>query len=355
MAKTIKKRSRKAGLPPGTPVHIGEKRVEKVKITVIDYNEKQFQEKELKTIEECFAYKDKPTVTWINVEGVHDIAILEKLGNCFNLHPLVIEDISNTNQRPKFEDYSDYIYIVLKMMYYNGKVNHITTEQISLILGANYVLSFQEGIAGDIFDPVREMLRTEKGRIRKMGADYLVYILIDSIVDSYFGILESLGEKVEFLEEELISNPTQETLRGIHNLKREMISLRRSVWPLREVVSTMERRESPLIKESTIIYLRDVYDHTVQVIDNVETYRDMLSGMLDIYLSSVSNRLNEVVKVLTIISTIFIPLTFLVGVYGMNFKFMPELNSPYAYPAAWLIMILIALGMLVYFRRRKWL
>jgi len=354
MPKLIKKRSRKAGLPPGTLIHIGEKKVEELKITVINYDETHFQEREIKTIEECFVYKDKPTVTWINIDGLHQVEILEKLGNCYELHPLVLEDILNTDQRPKMEDYGEYIYIVLIMLNYSDTDKGIVTEQVSLILGPNFVFSFQEK-EGDVFNPVRERIRNSKGRIRRMGADYLAYALLDSIVDNYFIILEKFGEKIEFLEEELVSQPKPETLQTIHHLKKEMIFLRKAVWPLREVISGLERGESSLIKQGTGIYLRDVYDHTVQVIDTIETYRDMLSGMLDIYLSSVSNRLNAVMKVLTVIATIFMPLTFLAGIYGMNFKYMPELDWRWGYPVIWLIMIGIGVFMLVYFRKKKWL
>jgi len=324
------------------------------KITIMDYDEAQFEEKEVETIDECFLFKDKPTVTWINIDGLHQVEILEKLGECYGLHPLVLEDILNTDQRPKMEDYGEYIYIVLKALDYNDKSNEIETEQISLILGSNFVFSFQER-EGDTFDPIRERLRNSKGRIRKMGADYLAYTLLDSIVDNYFIILERLGEKIEFLEEKLVTQPTPETLQIIHHLKRDMIFLRKAVWPLREVISSLERGESSLIKESTRIYLRDVYDHTIQTIDTIETYRDMVSGMLDIYLSSVSNRLNSVMKVLTIIATIFMPLTFLAGVYGMNFKFMPELEWRWGYAFIWLVMVGIGVFMLLYFRKKRWL
>jgi magnesium transporter len=252
------------------------------------------------------------------------------------------------------EDYGEYIYIVLKALDYNDKSNEIETEQISLILGANFVFSFQER-EGDTFDPIRERIRNGKGRIRSMGADYLAYALVDSIVDNYFIILEKLGEKIEFLEDKLVSHPTPETLQTIHHLRREMIFLRKAVWPLREVINSLERGESSLVKESTRLYLRDVYDHTIQTIDTIETYRDMVSGMLDIYLSSVSNRLNSVMKVLTIIATIFMPLTFLAGVYGMNFKYMPELGWRLGYPLIWLIMVGIGVLMLIFFRKKKWL
>jgi len=354
MPKPIKKRSKKAGLPPGTLVHIGEKKAETPKITIMDYDEAHFQEEEIKTIDECLLFKDKPTVTWINIDGLHQVEILEKLGECYGLHPLVLEDIPNTDQRPKMEDYGEYIYVVLKMLNYNDKSSEIESEQISLILGPNFVFSFQER-EGDIFDPIRDRIRNSKGRIRKMGADHLAYSLLDSIVDNYFIILEKLGEKIEFLEEKLVTRPTPETLQTIHHLRREMIFLRKAVWPLREVINALGRGESSLIKESTRIYLRDVYDHTIQTIDTIETYRDMVSGMLDIFLSSVSNRLNSVMKVLTIIATIFMPLTFLAGIYGMNFKYMPELEWRWGYPFIWLIMVGIGVFMLLYFKNKKWL
>ncbi|WP_287588788.1 magnesium/cobalt transporter CorA [Candidatus Borrarchaeum sp.] len=348
----LRKRSKKAGLPPGTPVHVGEKRVEKIKISYFDYDETQFQEKEVKTIEECFPFKDTPTVTWINIDGIHEVEIIEKLGNHFEIHPLILEDILNTEQRPKIDDFESYIFVVLKMLYYEE--NEIKIEQISLILGSNFVISFQEQPT-DVFDPIRERIRNLVGRIRKQGSDYLAYTLLDTIVDNYFIILEKVGETIEFLEEELVENPTSETLHQLHKLKREMIALRKSVWPLREVISRLERLENPLIRESTDIYLRDVYDHTIQVIDAVETYRDMLSGMFDIYLSSISNKMNEVMKVLTIIATIFIPLTLIAGIYGMNFKLMPELEWQFGYPFTLLMMFALGLVMTIYFRMKKWL
>jgi magnesium transporter len=354
MPRLIKKRSKKTGLPPGTLVHIGEQKAEKVSITVIDYDGGRFQEEEIETVEECFDFKDKPTVTWINVDGIHQVEVLELLGSCFGLHPLVLEDILNTDQRPKLEDFGDYIFVVLKTFFYNDQNGELEPEQISLILGPSLVLSFQEK-EGDVFNPIRERIRSNKGRIRRMGADYLTYSLLDSIVDHYFIVLEQVGEKIEFLEEELVTNPTPETLQTIHNLKREMIFLRKSVWPLREVIGALERGESSLIRESTGIYLRDVYDHTIQVIDTIETFRDMISGMLDIYLSSVSNRMNEVMKVLTIIATIFIPLTLIAGIYGMNFQYMPELEWRWGYPMVWLVMLVIGVLMLVYFRKKGWL
>ena len=354
VARLIKGRAEKKGRSPGTLVHIGERIGKDVNIRVIDYDETHLEEVEIKSIEQCFPFKDKTTVTWINIEGLHQSEIIQSLGDCFGLHPLVMEDILNTDQRPKVEDYTDYLYIVLKMLH-NVNGTEIVSEQISLILHPNYVISFQEGIKGDVFSPVRERLRTGKGRIRGMGADYLAYSLIDAIVDNYFTILEEIGESIEDIEEELVANPRRETLHKIHEMKREMIYLRKAVWPLREVISVLERGESPLIKNTTAVYLRDVYDHTIQVIDTIEMSRDMLSGMLDIYLSSISNRMNEIMKFLTIIGTIFIPLTFIVGIYGMNFEFMPEIRWRYGYFAVMTFMFAIGIFMLFYFKKKKWL
>lgn len=359
MARFIKKSSKTIGLPPGSLVHVGDSRTAQVKITVIDYDEKNFIEKEV-SVEECFPFKDKPSVTWINIDGVHQIDIIEKIGLHFGLHPLILEDIVNTDQRPKIEDFEDYIFIVLKMLYHSKKDDEIKAEQISLILGKNFVLSFQE-TEGDVFDFVRERIRNSKGRIRKVGADYLTYSLLDAVIDNYFIILEKIGDTVEEMEDKLIANPIPEILQAIHDMKRELIFLRRSVWPLREVISGLQRGESKLIHKSTQIYVRDMYDHTIQVIDTIETFRDMISGMLDIYMSSVSNKMNEVMKVLTIFAAIFIPLTFVVGIYGMNFDpraspfNMPELGWQYGYAMVWVVMISVAVIMLYYFRRKKWL
>jgi len=354
MPRLIKKTSQKAGLPPGTLIHIGEKKFDKTRIRLIDYDSSKLEEREMENIEECFPCKDSSTVSWINVDGLHQVDLIEKVGKHFGLHPLLLEDVVNTEQRPKLEDYGNYLFIVLKMLYLVEEKNIILSEQMSFILGPNYVISFQERV-GDVFEQVRERIRNKRVRIRSSGADYLAYALIDAIVDNYFILLEKFGETIENLEEELVANPTQNTLQKIHSLKRELIFLRKSVWPLREVISSMDRGESQLIHKSTEAYLRDLYDHTIQVIDTVETFRDMVSGMLDVYLSSVGNRMNEVMKVLTIIATIFIPLTFIAGIYGMNFENMPELHKNWGYPAALLLMFAVACVMVVYFRRKKWL
>ena len=349
-----KKRSSKAGLPPGTLIYLGEKKTESVRITYIDYDDQSFQEKQVLNIEECLKFKETPTVSWINIDGIHDVELIEKLGKGFELHPLILEDILSTGQRPKFEDYEQHIFIVLKMLSFGEESQSVTAEQVSLILGPNYVISFQERI-GDVFEQIRERIRKAKGRIRKMGPDYLAYALLDAIVDNYFVILERFGEKIESMEEEVISNPTERTVQQIHSLKREMIFMRKSIWPLREVIGGLQKSESSLINETTGIYLRDVYDHTIQIIDTIESFRDIVSGMLDIYLSSLSNKMNAVMKVLTIIATLFIPLTFVAGIYGMNFKYMPELEWRWSYPIVWLIMIAVAVVMLCYFKRKKWL
>ena len=360
MRRFIKKTSHKIGLPPGTLVHVGTKKTEKARITVIDYDEGNFEEKELKHIKDCFPYKDKSTVTWINIDGIHQIDIIEKIGKHFNLHPLVLEDIVNTGQRPKMEDFDSYLFLVFKMLYRQAEEKEAKSEQVSFIVGPQFVVSFQEK-ESDVFNPVRERIRSGKGRIRKMGSDYLAHALIDAIIDNYFLVLEKLGEEMEELEKELASNPNPQTIQEINRLKGEMLFLRKSIWPLREVINGLQRGESALIKESTAIYLRDVYDHTIQIIDTIETFRDLLSGMHDTYLSSLSNRMNEVMKVLTIIATTFIPLTFIAGIYGMNFNpeaspwNMPELNWDFGYLVAIGVMVISALGMLFYFKRKKWL
>jgi len=354
LSKLVKKKSKKVGLPPGSIVHIGNKRAEKTKITIVDYNEEQFQEKEVKTVEECCPYKEKPTITWINIDGVHEVKIIEELGKIYNFHPLILEDIVDTDQRPKIKDFGDYIFIILKMHYYDKENNEIKIEQVSLIFGKNYVISFQER-EGDVFDSIRERIRNNIGRIRKARADYLIYALMDAIIDNYFTILEKLGEETEELEAKVIKDPVPANLQIIYKLKSELIFLRKSVWPLREVISILEKGESVLIDKSTNIYLRDIYGHTIQVMDTVETLRDVISGTLDVYLSSVSNKMNEIMKVLTIIATIFIPLTFIAGVYGMNFQYMPEIKWFWGYPAVLLGMSIIGIVMVIYFKRKKWM
>ncbi|MFH1393325.1 MAG: magnesium/cobalt transporter CorA [Candidatus Micrarchaeota archaeon] len=331
---------------------------QKTVIRITDYSGKRLTEVPFGQLDECSAFLNNPkSVTWIDVVGLKNTEMLERIGKCFGLHPLVMEDIIHTRQRPKLEDYDKYLYMVVRMLFQDSNKKSVRSEQISIILGKSYVISFQER-EGDVFSKVREYIRKDKGRLRRMGADFLAYSLLDAVVDNYFLILEAFGEKVEFVEESLIRMPDPKVLHSIRKLKKEILVLRRSVWPLREVVLALERESrssKPLVGTETAIYLRDVYDHAVQVVDNVETYRDSMSGMFDIYLSSVSNRMNEIMKVLTIIGTIFIPLTFITGIYGMNFDYMPELEHPFGYFGTVGLMILVAGIMLLFFRRKKWL
>ncbi len=348
------KRSKKSGLPPGTPVYIGETVNSPVKIHLIDYDEESFQEKELEKIEDAFAFKDTASVSWINVSGVHQVDVIEKIGKHFDLHSLVIEDIANTEQRPKVEDYGDYLFIVLKMLSVDSSTKIVKTEQVSLVLGKNYVLSFQQDV-GDVFDNVRSRIRTGKSKIRKLGTDFLVYSLMDAIVDNYFGVLEQLGDDVEQIEDLVVKGADSRSISSVYKVKQQMIGVRKALWPLREMISQLQNLESSLIGKSSTIYLRDMYDHSVQLIDTVETLRERLSELIDIYLSSQSNRLNEIMKVLTVITTMFIPLTFVTSIYGMNFAYMPELSWSFGYPVILGIMLFIVLIMLIYFKRKKWI
>ncbi|MDZ7688707.1 MAG: magnesium/cobalt transporter CorA [Halobacteriales archaeon] len=346
--------SEKAGMAPGSLVHVGERRQEDCLITVIDYTADEVIEREVDSVEECFDFRDKDSVTWINIDGLHDVSVIQDIGDGFGLHPLLLEDILNTEQRPKIDDYDDYLFVVVKMISYDEEETEVVTEHVSLVLADKFVISFQETV-GDVFDPVRDRVRNGKGRIRGQDVDYLLYALLDAVVDNYFVVLEKVGSEIESLEDGLVEDPDPGMLRKVHELKSEMVYLRRSVWPLREVVSRLEHQYPELIAEDTQIYFRDVYDHTIQVMDSIQSYRDVLTSMVEVYLSSVSNKTNEVMKVLTIMATIFIPLTFVAGVYGMNFEFMPELRVWWAYPTVLGAMSLVAILMLGYFRRRGWL
>lgn len=352
--------SRTVGRIPGDLIHVGDRKTEKVLISVIDYDAGSVREKSVSDIAEVIPFRDAPTITWVNIDGLHDTGLIERVGEYFSVHSLTLEDIVNTGQRPKYEDFEKHIFIVLKMFTFDENSEGIDFEQMSLILGSNFVISIQEK-EGDVFNPLRERIRNGKGRIRKMGADYLAYSILDAVVDNYFVILERIGDKIEEMDEELIKDPRPQILQSIQDLKRSAIYLRKSIWPLREVVNGLARSESKLVKKPTHIFLRDLYDHTIQVIDTIETFRDMVSGMLDIYLSSVSNKMNEIMKVLTIFAAIFIPLTFIVGIYGMNFDpaaskwNMPELHWRFGYLGIWVIMLIVTGLMLFYFKRKKWI
>jgi len=353
MVEILRKSKKTGGLPPGTVVYTGETKSNEVKIQVIDYDEASIEEHEVKTPEECEQFLKTNTVSWINVTGIHDTALIERIGKVFNLHPLVLEDIANINQRPKIDDYEDYLFIVCKMIFYD-KEEELKVEQISMIVANNFILTFEE-TEGDVFDLLRARLRYGKGKVRKLKTDYLAYYLLDSIVDNYFISLEKIGGEIEDMEDEVIKSPRQGLINEIQKLRRDLIYIRKSVWPMREVATGLERDESKIIKKGTKIYLRDLYDHTVQIIDVIETYRDILSGLIDMHLSSMSNKMNEIMKFLTIISTIFMPLTFVTSLYGMNFINLPELHLEYGYYYVWIALILMSGSMLYYFRRKKWI
>ncbi|GKS65497.1 magnesium and cobalt transport protein CorA [Nitrospira sp.] len=350
--KLMQKRSRKKGLSPGTLVHIGEKRTETVTVTRFNYSASHCEEHLIRDVNELRLPADE-TVTWVDVGGVHKADVLEAFGKHFSLHPLLLEDITNTDQRPKLDDYETYFFVVMKVLTASDR-GDILVEQISFVLGRNYVLSFQEN-GTDVFESVRGRLRAGKGRLRHNGADYLVYALIDTVVDQYFEVLEMLGERIESLQERVMADPRPETLKDIHALKRQLLFVRRAVWPLREAINNLSRSECPFLHEPTKVFFRDVYDHVVQIVDTIETLREMVSASLDIYLSSVSYRLNSVMRVLTVITTIFMPLSFIAGIYGMNFEHMPELKWAWGYPMALGIMGFVAAAMLLGFRWKKWL
>jgi magnesium transporter len=349
----VRRRGKKKGADPGTLVHTGARRVETVRFQLFEYDG-EVRERMPKSVPECFPFGPKGYVTWLNIDGLHDVEAVRSIGEQAHLHPLVMEDVLSTGQRPKVEDYGQQLYIVIRMLNYNETTDAIEEDQLSLILGDSYVITFQEE-PGDSFDPVRARIRSGKGTIRGRGPDFLAYSLIDAAVDEYFTVIEKIGDRIEELEHRVLAEPGPETVNDVHHLKRELLVMRKAVWPVRDVLNSMIRDQTPLISADTRLFLRDAYDHIVQVIDNVETMRDLVSGMLELYLTSVSHRLNEIIKVLTIISTIFIPLTFIAGVYGMNFDYMPELRWKWGYPAVLLVMLGVAVVMLRYFRRHKWI
>lgn len=353
-----KSRAKKLGLPPGTAVYTGEQKVDAVRITAMVYSPSEFRETIVSTPEECIGIitdaERTNSVVWINVEGLHDVPVIEKIATPIGLHPLVIEDIVSTTQRPKSIDYSSYLHAVIKMLTINHEQHRIESEQVSLILGSHFVISFQERL-GDCFDPLRDRIRIGKGRARSSGSDYLFYALIDSVVDHYFVVVEEIDDRIERLEEELLTLAETKHLADIHRARRELLDIRRAVWPLREVLQGLIRDEGNLIKETTQIFLRDVYDHAVEVIEVVELLRDTSGGLIELYMSQTSNKVNLVMKTLTVIATIFMPLTFIVGVYGMNFDYLPELHWQYGYAAVWAVMITITIAMLIHFKKKEWL
>ncbi|MFM1847512.1 MAG: magnesium/cobalt transporter CorA [Pseudomonadota bacterium] len=350
-----KRRSKKAGLPPGSLVYIGDKPSSKASISIIEYNAAEMTERPAVSIDDCLPCRDSTPVSWINIEGVYDTEAIGRIGAHFGIHPLVLEDILNTDKRPTCEEFEGYVFLTLKMLSKGSRGRTLIAEQVSLVFGPTWVISFQEGHEGDVFQAVRERIKGSKGRIRHSGSDYLAYALLDAIVDGYFAVLEEMGEEIEQIEQVLATSPADKILGEIYRAKRTSVFLRRAVWPVRDIAANLERMETPLIAPTTRLYLRDVYTHTIEVIEVLESHREMVAGMLEIYLSSVSNKLNKVMMVLTLVTTIFMPLSFIAGVYGMNFKYMPELELTYGYPLVVGVMVTIAAAMLVFFRRRGWL
>ena len=351
---SLDRSSKKTGLEPGTVVHVGERQEAETKIRLIEFDKTCFDVKDCTGLKDLMPPKYQQTVSWFRITGLHDVKLIEELGRDFGIHQLVLEDIVNTHQRPKVEEFENFIFIVFRVIRFQAETIVFDNEQLSIILGRNFVLSFEESDS-KLLQPIHDRIKNSRGKFRSQGADYLSYSIIDLVVDQYFLIEDQLDEIVELLEDELLSEPESEMLHRIQKLKRGMIFLRRAVSPLRELLTALLRSESDLINENTKIYIRDIYDHAIRVIEGLDSYRDLISGLLEIYLSSISNKMNEIMKVLTIFATIFIPLTFLAGVYGMNFEFMPELKWQWSYPVFWLISLTTGAGLLVFFRRKKWL
>ncbi|WP_194767756.1 magnesium/cobalt transporter CorA [Tamlana sp. I1] len=355
-ARRSKNSKKKTGHAPGSAIYTGDRSKEKLFIETFDYNQTHCTVKELNSVEESFNFKHSDSVTWINLNGLNHVKDIEILGNHFNLHPLVIEDIVSISQRPKLDDYGDYIFVVLKMLYFQDEdAENISSEQVSFVLGKNYVLTFQES-EGDVFDAVRQRIIAGKGRARSLGSDYLLYILIDAIVDHYYEVIDALGDKVEDFESAIFSgNVNDDTSKNIRDLKHEIFKMRRSIFPLREILVKIDKNDSPLIEKKTITFFSDIYDHLIQVSESIDIYREMASSLMDMYMTTISNKMNEVMKVLTIMASIFIPLTFIAGIYGMNFQYIPEIQYKYGYFVVWVIMIIIVFVMIHYFKRKKWL
>ncbi|WP_207692401.1 magnesium/cobalt transporter CorA [Desulfonema limicola] len=342
----------KTGMSPGTLIHTGERKAENVHVSSILYNETLFEEKEI-IAEQCLLKQDN-SILWIHIKGLHNPDIINSIGQSFSIHNLVLEDILNTAQRPKIEEYDECLFVVLKSFRTDKDSDKILTEQISIIMGENFVISFQES-SDEIFNQVRKRLENKTGRIRKMKSDYLAYALMDTVIDHYFSVIESLENQVETIEDTLIKDPSVQALENIYYLKQEVLFMRKAVKPVRDMIYKLERMESGFINDTTRIFIRDLYDHSIQTTDSLETLREITSSLLDLYHTSVSSRMNEVMKVLTIISTIFIPLSFIAGVYGMNFKYMPELEFKWGYLIVWILIVSTSLSMLTFFRKRKWI
>lgn len=341
-------------MAPGALVHLGEVKTARPTITLMEFDAKELLERRFTSIAESRAYEPSKNTLWLNVYGLHEPEVMAEIGLRFRLHPLVLEDILNTDQRPKMDDYGDYLFVVCRFFDYDAKSLRVNSDQISIVIGRNFVLTFQERPTGS-FDPIRERLRAGKGLIRASGADHLAYSLMDAIVDRYFAVLEQIAEQTEKTEDDLMQHATPQVLQAIHQLKRETLNLRRAVWPLREVINGLQRTENRFFTRETQLYLRDVYDHTVHVIESLEAIRDLIGDLLDIYLSSISNRLNREVRVLTVITTLLMPATLISGIFGMNFRSMPWVDLPHGFALALTMMAVVALAMAAIFWRRKWL
>lgn len=349
--KTAKKKTHNVGAPPGELYYSGQVQEGRVKLTLIQYNETEFFEQDFYDLSELLKFIKDGYCSWINVDGIHKLELIEHIGKHYNIHHLTLEDIVHIESRPKFEDYDNYVVAIMKMLYYE---NHVHSEHLSIVLLENTVISFQEPHGGDAFDIIRNRLRQGKGRIRKMKPDYLFYALIDAVVDCYFSVLEKVGEKVELLDEEIIYDKHRLASLKLHDLKREVGFLRKQLGPARDMVNNITRHESELIHENNDAYLRDLQDHIIRAWDTTESYKETLASIMDVYLSNNSFKMNEAMKALTVISSIFIPVTFIAGVYGMNFKYMPELQSPAGYWITWAVMLTLMIGMGVYFKRKRW-
>ncbi len=354
MHESLSYASEKSGLPPGSLVHVGEVHEHEHKITVIDYNKSTLARRTIKNIEELLPYQNTETVTWVIIDGLKDVSIIDAIGQHFDIHALVLEDILNTHQRPKFEEFDDYLYIVIKALSLGADDFNVEYEQVSLLLLDKFVFTFKEK-PDAIFEPLFSRLNNDKSQLRNLGTDYLTYVIMDAIVDEYFSLQDTFDELIESVEDDLLTNPSAQTLNTIQKIKRELIFLRRSVSPLRELLASIQRSESQLLHEKTKRYFGDVYDHVIRVSEAMESYRDLIAGMLDIYLSSVSNKMNETMKILTVFASIFIPLTFIAGVYGMNFEYMPELKWRWGYPALWAVFIGVSVFLLRFFKKKNWL
>ncbi|NTW32115.1 MAG: magnesium/cobalt transporter CorA [Bacteroidetes bacterium] len=348
------KLSQKAGLPPGTIVHVGKENTSEVVVSMLFYNAEIAEEKQISDINECRDYQNREGVTWINVIGIHKTDIIESVGKFFNLHPLVLEDIANTEQRPKFEEFDNYIFFTLKNLKSDNEKNDIAYEHVSFVFGKNYVISFQENDTG-IFNEIKKRIISGISRAKSKSTDYLVYLLIDATIDSYYEITENIEDKIEFVEDEVLADNAKNSLTEILIVKRDLVVLLKSIFPLREAIGKLQRSENKLIADTSRVFFNSIYDHTVHIIESVESQRDILSGLMDIYLTNISNRMNSIMKVLTIIATIFIPLTFFAGVYGMNFKFFPEIGWQYGYLYFWILCIISISIMFWFFRKKRWL